>query len=86
MPWASMTPLDRALDPGSFGNSDPNESGFVFNVVGVIRRYSTSSGGRSGNSKRSGTLCKEMGLVRRSWFHVVKTDCISAKIVSILAE
>ena len=86
MPWASVTSLDLALDPESFSNLDPDESGFVLSVVGVCRPCRTFDGGRSRNSMRSGILSKEMGLVRRNRFCTVKRDLISAKIVSILVE
>ena len=55
--------FDLASNPGSFGNPDPDKSGFVFNVVGVYRPCRTFPGGRSRNSKRSRTLSKEMELV-----------------------
>ena len=86
VPWAFVTSLDMASDTGSFGNPNLDKSRFVLNVVGVYRLYRTSSDGRSRNSERSGTLSREMELVRRNRFHAVKRARISAKIVSILAE
>ena len=86
MPWAFVMSLDLASNPGSFCNLDPDASGFVFNVVGVCRPCKTSSDGRFRYFERSRALSKGMGLVQRNWFHAVKRDHISAKIVSILAE
>ena len=66
MPWVFSTSLDLALDPGSFRNLDPNESGFIHIVVGVCKRCRTSISRRSKNCARSGTLSKGMGLLRRN--------------------
>ena len=78
--------LDLASDPRSFGNPNLDKLGFIFNFIAVVRPCSTSSGGRSRNSERSKTLSKGIGLVQRSRFHATKRACISARIVSILAE
>ena len=85
-PWVSATSLDLALDPGSFGNPNPDEFGFVRSIVGVWRPCRISAGGRFGNSTRSRILSKGMELVWRNWFCTMKRDRISTKIVSILAE
>ena len=63
-PWVFATSLDLASKPGSFGNPDLHESEFVCSVVNVCRPCRTSVSGRFKNSARSGTLSKEMGLLR----------------------
>ena len=63
-----------------------SDSRFVLNVVGVWRFWSTSFGGRSENSVRSGTFSRETGVPRKKQFWAEKSVHISAKMVSILVE
>ena len=78
--------LVLASDPKACRFPDSVNSWLVLRIVSVWRFCSTSVGGRSENLVRFGTFSSETGLSKKKQFLVAKRACISAKIVSILAE